>query len=96
MTTNFLARTFSLLHVDYVKLNKKWIYSNVISQYYRLYYIDDGEGMISDNSGELILEPGYLYLIPSFTLYNLSCGKYLSQYFIQFFEKSPEGYIVQH
>lgn len=96
MTTNFLARTFSLLHVDYVKLNKKWNYNNVVSPYYRLYYIDEGKGLISDNSEELVLEPGFIYLIPSFTLCNLSCEKFLSQYFIQFFEESPEGISLFH
>jgi len=96
MNNNFLARTFSLLHVDYVKLNKRWNYNNVISPYYRLYYIDDGEGYITDKSEKLKLEAGYLYLIPSFTLCNLNCDKYLSQYFIQFFEKSPEGVSLFH
>jgi hypothetical protein len=30
-----------VLNIDYVKLNKKWNYSNVISPYYRLYYFDE-------------------------------------------------------
>ncbi|MCX2475382.1 AraC family transcriptional regulator [Pedobacter sp. MC2016-05] len=37
------------------------------------------------------LEPGYLYIIPSYTLCNLNCREYLSQYFIQFFEESVDG-----
>jgi AraC-like DNA-binding protein len=40
---------------------------------------------------KLILEAGYLYLIPSFTICNLNCEEHLSQYFIQFFEESPDG-----
>lgn len=93
---NLLSRTYSLLHVDSVKLNKNWQYNNVISPYYRLYYIDEGDGIISNNTTNLKLEAGYLYLIPSFTLCNLSCDHYLSQYFIQFFEKSPEGLSLFH
>jgi AraC-like DNA-binding protein len=77
--------------VDYVKLNHHWNYNNVISPYYRLYYIDDGHGFISDASTKLTLEAGYLYLIPSFTICNLNCDRYLSQYFVQFFEESPDG-----
>ncbi|MBD0725198.1 AraC family transcriptional regulator [Flavobacterium sp. L1I52] len=91
MSKNIFKYYFSLLHIDYVKLNQKWNFNNVISPYYRLYYIDEGMGSISDNSGKLILEPGFLYLIPSFTICNLNCEKYLSQYFIQFFEESPDG-----
>jgi AraC-like DNA-binding protein len=74
-----------------VKLNHNWNFNNVISPYYRLYYIDEGIGFISDSSSRLTLEPGYLYLIPSFTICNLNCDTYLSQYFIQFFEESPDG-----
>lgn len=91
MLNAIFKHSFSLLHIDYVKLNQNWNYNNVISPYYRLYYIDEGMGTVSDNSNRLILEPGYLYLIPSFTLCNLNCEAYLSQYFIQFFEESPDG-----
>lgn len=91
MPKNIFKHHFSLLHIDYVKLNHKWNYNNVISPYYRLYYIDEGYGTISNSSDRLILESGYLYLIPSFTLCNLNCEDYLSQYFIQFFEESPDG-----
>ncbi|MDN3580348.1 helix-turn-helix domain-containing protein [Mucilaginibacter flavus] len=86
-----LQHTFSLLNVDYVRLNSKWNYRNVISPYYRIYYIDDGEGEISDAGSSLKLEPGYLYIIPSFTLCNLSCNNFLGQYFVQFFEDSVDG-----
>ena len=91
MPKSIFKYSFSLLHVDYVKLNHNWNYNNVISPYYRLYYIDDGTGFISDSTDHLTLEPGNLYLIPSFTICNLNCDAYLSQYFIQFFEESPDG-----
>jgi len=86
-----LKHTFSLLNVDYVRLNSKWNYRNVISPYYRIYYIDDGEGEISDAATSMKLEPGYVYIVPSFTLCNLSCNDYLGQYFVQFFEDSTDG-----
>lgn len=91
MIKRVLQNTFSLLNVDYVKLTEKWNYLNVISPYYRIYYIDGGSGEISDQSGSLKLEPGYLYIIPSFTLCNLHCNGYLSQFFVQFFEESVDG-----
>ncbi len=91
MIKRVLQNTFSLLNVDYVKLTDKWNFLNVISPYYRIYYIDEGSGEISDQSGSLKLEPGYLYIIPSFTLCNLHCDEYLSQYFVQFFEESVDG-----
>lgn len=91
MDKNLLQFSFSLLNVDYVQLNESWNYQNVISPYYRLYYIDKGEGTISGISREQKLEGGYIYLIPSYTLCNLNCKKFLNQYFIQFFEDSKNG-----
>jgi AraC-like DNA-binding protein len=83
--------SFKLLNVDYVKLGSKWNFKNVISPYYRLYYIDDGEGIISGPNSSVKLCPGYLYLIPSFTHCNLRCDDSLGQYFVQFFEESTDG-----
>lgn len=91
MIKRVLRHTFSMLNVDYVKLDNRWNYKNVISPYHRIYYIDEGEGEISDAKKTVTLEAGYLYIIPSFTLCNLICHSYLSQYFVQFFEESPDG-----
>ncbi|MDT3404318.1 helix-turn-helix domain-containing protein [Mucilaginibacter terrae] len=91
MIKRVLRHTFSLLNTDHVKLGAKWNYKNVISPYHRIYYIDEGDGEISDVENKHRLEPGYLYIIPSFTLCNLTCKNYLSQYFVQFFEESSDG-----
>jgi len=91
MSKRLLGYNFSLLHADYVKLNEKWKYPNVISPYFRIYYIDEGEGFISTKQEEMKLEQGFLYIIPSFTLCDLSCNLYLSQYFLHFFEESADG-----
>jgi AraC-like DNA-binding protein len=82
---------FSLLHIDYVRLTTKWNYANVMSPYYRIYYIDHGEGYIKTKQEKIKLEPGFLYLIPSFTLCNFWCDSTLGQYFLHFLEESPEG-----
>jgi AraC-like DNA-binding protein len=91
MARRILKQSFSLLHIDYVKLTKKWNYTHVISPYIRIYFIDEGEGYISTAKGKTKLEKGYLYIIPSFTLCNLNCPVSLSQYFVHFFEDSPDG-----
>jgi AraC-like DNA-binding protein len=91
MNKKFPAHNFSLLHVNHVKLNEKWNYPNVISPYFRIYYIDEGEGFVSTRQEKIKLEQGYLYVIPSFTVCHLFCKQYLSQYFLHFFEESAEG-----
>lgn len=96
MTRRIIRHSFTLLNVDYVKLGKKWNYKNVISPYYRMYYIDDGLGYASDQQNTWSLEPGYMYLIPGFTLCNLHCPEYMSQYFIHFFEDTLDGISLFH
>jgi AraC-like DNA-binding protein len=91
MNRRVLGHTFSLLHLDHVKLDDKWNYANVISPYFRIYYIDDGAGFVHSAGDKCRLEPGSIYLIPSFTLCHLRCDNYLSQYFLHFFEESATG-----
>lgn len=91
MSKKLLGHTFSLLHVDLVGLNEKWNYSNVLSPYFRVYYVDDGEGYVYNTKENVRLEKGFLYLIPSFTLCHLRCDSYQNQYFLHFFEESAKG-----
>lgn len=91
MSKRLLKHSFSLLHIDYVKLSRKWNYANVISPYFRVYYIDEGEGYIFSGNERIKLENGYLYIVPSFLLCHLRCDDFLSQYFLHFFEESADG-----
>jgi len=90
-TMKFIKNHFHLLNADCVKLGNRWNFNNVISPYYRLYYIANGEGFINSPERKTTLSTGNLYLIPSFTLCDLHCENYLEQYFVQFFEESPDG-----
>jgi len=83
--------TFSLLNADYVQLNKNWDYRNVISPFYRLYLVDEGEGKLSSPVNNHAFGTGNLYLIPSFTVCNYSCPEYLSLYYLHIMEESPKG-----
>lgn len=86
-----IKNQFHLLNADAVKLGNQWNFINVISPYYRLYYIEAGVGYINSPAGLTLLKEGSLVLIPSFTLCDLHCEEYLFQYFVQFFEESPDG-----
>ena len=82
---------FSLLNVDFVRLNKSWNYRNVISPFYRLYLIDKGGGTLETPSESQLLEKGHLYLIPAFTMCNYNCNSYLHQYYLHIAEESTDG-----
>ncbi|PMD90495.1 AraC family transcriptional regulator [Siphonobacter sp. BAB-5405] len=83
--------TFSLLHTDYVQLNKSWNYRDVMSPFYRIYLIDGGLGSLGDTDQSLVLEAGHLYLIPSFTRCDHACNDWLSQYYVHILEENPAG-----
>lgn len=91
MQNNDFKGNFSLLNADHIRLNKNWNYHNVISPFYRIYLIDDGAGSLGDSSNDLILERGFLYLVPSFTICNHHCSDFLSQYYIHVLEESSDG-----
>ena len=96
MKRRLLTYSFSLLNADYVKLDAQWNYTNVISPYYRMYYIDAGSGVLADAQHALALQPGYLYLVPSFTLCSYHTPEFLGQHFIQFFEDSVDKISLFH
>jgi AraC-like DNA-binding protein len=52
--------------------------------YGRLYYVDDGEGMIEHHGQEFRLCKGGLYLIPPQTIAKYECTSYLELYWIHF------------
>jgi len=83
--------TFSLLNVDFVHVNKTWNYRNVMSPFFRLYLVEDGQGNLFSPVNNQLLEKGYLYLIPSFIACNYSCREFLSIYYLHMIEDSPKG-----
>lgn len=94
MQNRFNQQHYSLLNVEYVELSSSWKYSCIISPYVRIYYISGGGGYLSDASGKVILEEGYLYLIPSFTMCTMFCDSSLAQYYVQFFDDEGMGYSI--
>ena len=82
---------FSLLNTDHIQLDSAWNYKNVVSTFYRLYLIDQGEGRLYDHQESFKLEENYLYLIPSFTLCSYECKTFLSQYHLSFIEETKSG-----
>ncbi|NIJ45245.1 AraC-like DNA-binding protein [Wenyingzhuangia heitensis] len=86
--------TLSLLNMGYVSLNEKWNYENVMSPFFRMYYITEGSAKVFHHNKEYILKPGYMYLIPSFTYSHYKCDVHMNQYHISCVEVSETGYSV--
>ncbi len=74
---------FSLLNLDDCKA-ENWNFEKVTSPFTRLYLVKDGDGMIIHTNKKIKLKPGWLYLIPSFTLCNYSSNTFLDHIYITF------------
>lgn len=91
MQKQLLKSSFFLLNVDHVTLDDQWNYKNIISPFYRMYLIEGGRGKLYNPEISVNLEPGFLYLVPSYTLCNYFCMDNLEQYYIHFAEEFPYG-----
>ncbi|MGY6647829.1 helix-turn-helix domain-containing protein [Wenyingzhuangia sp. IMCC45574] len=83
--------TLSLLNVGYANLDSTWDYKNVMSPFFRLYYITDGEAKVYHHKEEYTLKPGFMYLIPSFTFSRYKCDVHMTQYYVSAVEISESG-----
>lgn len=86
---------FIILNTAYVKLGVNWNYQNVISPFYRLYYITAGTGMVTFENQVLVLKPGFMYLIPSFALSHYTCSDFLHQYYLHFEEVTKKSVSIK-
>lgn len=91
MKGNLENLSLTLLNTGLVSLDNNWNYDNVISPFFRIYYISEGEGQVFHNNQTFILEPGFLYLIPSYAYSRYTCKEYMKQYYISALEESSDG-----
>jgi AraC family transcriptional regulator len=80
-----------LKNIAYQRFHKYEGYQNINSPFSRMYLVFEGEGQLVIGHEEIILEPGYLYLIPSFTscTYHFNPGK--AQIYVHFNLSADNG-----
>lgn len=76
------SMSINLIHTAYIRFDHYSQYTNVISPFSRLYYIEQGKGELVIGSKKIQLEAGNLYIIPSFTACTYRFEKGLAHYFI--------------
>ncbi|WP_233219190.1 helix-turn-helix domain-containing protein [Adhaeribacter arboris] len=91
MLDSFLKLKMSLLHIGHITLGTEWQFEGVISPFSRLYLITKGEAWVWHHQQKFYLQPGNLYLIPSFTLSRYYCNSLMTQYYISFLEETENG-----
>lgn len=82
------GKNFSLtmINMGFKSVGPWWNYKNIISPFYRLYYIEGGHGRVYINNEVFDLEPGDLFLIPKFAFHCYECDKQMDHYYFGFFD----------
>lgn len=75
-----------MIYAGFKRVGTWWNYKNVISPFYRLYYIEKGCGRVYVNNQGYDLTPNTLFLIPKFTFHSYECSDFMDHYYICFFD----------
>ncbi len=75
-----------LLNVGLAHHNADWNWKNVSSPFIRIYYVTEGEALLHLSSEEVLLLPGYLYIIPAYTVHSCECHGPFSHYYLHIYE----------
>lgn len=75
----------------YVQLDKRWRAGNVCSPYARLYLIEGGEGILTENNQETVLCPNYAYLVPTGTSFSYRCEDTLTKLYLHMNMMGDDG-----
>lgn len=73
-----------------------WNFKNVISPFYRLYYIEKGKGRVYIDNIPYDLVPGQLFLIPKFAFHSYECSDFMDRYYICFFDDLTKRTGIPH
>lgn len=88
-TTNSI--TLSMIFAGSIRVGEWWKYKNVISPFYRLYYIENGNGSVWINNDKYDLEAGDLFLTPKFAVHSYECENSMDVLYICFFDDLITG-----
>ena len=88
--------SLSMIYTGYKQVGTWWNYKNVISPFYRLYYIESGKGRVYIGTTAYDLTPGTLFLIPKFAFHSYECDQTMDHYYICFFDDLLDGKGVPH
>ena len=62
-----------MLNVGYATHHADWNWQKVCSPFIRIFYIMEGEAMLHLPDKDVMLKPGYMYIIPAFVIHSYEC-----------------------
>lgn len=90
--TGFNKLNMEILDSGYAVTDRSWLGVDVCSPFTRLYFIDGGEGLLRFGEENMLLKPGYAYLIPTGLVFQYSCEHSVGQLFFHINLLMPNGY----
>ena len=72
----------SIARYSYVNLSSRWHAKNNTSVYTRIYFVEEGDGYLQMEEGTVLLEPGYVYMVPSNLRHTYGCTRLKKLYFM--------------
>lgn len=82
---------FHLLNIALLRFEYDREYIDIISPFSRMYLVTEGCGSLMIGNQKILLEAGFMYLIPSYTPCAYFFGKGLCHYYIHFSIDHPNG-----
>jgi len=82
---------FRLKNLAFLRFEERSEYNNVVSPFSRIYLITEGHGILTIGHEHIVLEEGYIYLIPSFTMCTYVFEQGLCHYYIHVNEIMQNG-----
>lgn len=77
-----------VVHLGRARFMADWNYKNISSPFTRIYYVEKGHAQIQFQDRIQDLRPGYLYIIPAFTLHSCICHEEFCHHYIHIYNES--------
>ena len=75
-----------MLNVGCATHHADWNWQKVSSPFIRIFYIVEGEAMLHLPEEDVLLKPGYMYMIPAFVIHSYECHGVFKLYYIHMYE----------
>ena len=75
-----------MLNVGCATHHADWNWQKVSSPFIRIFYIVEGEAILHLPEEDMLLKPGYMYMIPAFVIHSYECHGVFKLYYIHMYE----------
>ncbi len=87
---NSINFDFQLLNLGHNRVSSNWNFGPICSSFTRIYYVTEGEGLVTIDKKVHRLTAGHLYLIPALTSHYDHCESIFSHFYIHCIDQSKK------